>query len=42
MSTGKAILIQGRRLTEPVDSADGTFKYRQERVDNPVLRLSTK
>ena len=37
MSTGKVILTQGCRLTEPVDSADGTFKYGQERVDDPVL-----
>ena len=42
LSTRKAILTQGRRLTEPVDSADGTFKYGQECVDDPVLRLSTK
>ena len=42
MSTWGAILKQGRRLTEPVDSADGTFKYGQECVDDPVLRLSIK
>ena len=42
MSIRKAILAQGRRLTEPVDSADGTFKYGQKCVDDPVLRLSTK
>ena len=42
MSTRKAILTQGRRLTEPVDSADGTFKDGQECVDDPVLQLSIK
>ena len=32
----------GCRLTEPVDSADGTFKYGQECVDDPILQLSIK